>query len=192
MAAAHTSSSSVRAVQDAAAGKAVRRDRRLEPAIEQQLIHEDDLETELPRVYGYPIDRRMPHFSDSASATKNFITRVQKPFRSVLHLALGLQIAVDFLERRIVHLCSGPAEWERHGFRTLRYESPAGETLRRPVVGTEHILLCLRWSLSVGQCDGLDKLGPGSRQAATLVISSAPYASSGVWPARALWGRPAL
>jgi hypothetical protein len=50
----------------------------------------------------------------------------------------------------------------------------------------------VRWPPSVGQFDGLDKLGPGSCQAANLVISSAPDASSGVCPARALWGRPAL
>ena len=50
----------------------------------------------------------------------------------------------------------------------------------------------LRWSPSVGQFDGSDKLGPGFRQAANLVASSAPYASSGVCPARAVCGRPAL
>jgi hypothetical protein len=50
----------------------------------------------------------------------------------------------------------------------------------------------LRWSPSAGQFGGLDKLDPGCRQAANRVISSAPYASFGVCPAKALCGRPAL
>ena len=50
----------------------------------------------------------------------------------------------------------------------------------------------LRWSPLVGQFDGLVKLGPGCCQAANLVVSSAPYASSGVCPPSPLWGRPAL
>jgi hypothetical protein len=50
----------------------------------------------------------------------------------------------------------------------------------------------MRWAPFVGQRDGLDKLGPGFRQAANLSIRSAPYASSGVRPASALCGRPAL
>jgi hypothetical protein len=50
----------------------------------------------------------------------------------------------------------------------------------------------LRWSPAVGQFDGLDKLGPGCPQAANLVMSPAPYASSGVRPPSPLWGRLAL
>ena len=50
----------------------------------------------------------------------------------------------------------------------------------------------LRWSPSAGQRDGLDKLGPGFRQAATLVPAAAPSASAGVLPSRPAWGRPAL
>ena len=50
----------------------------------------------------------------------------------------------------------------------------------------------LRWPPTVGQFDGLDKLGPGCRQAANLIISPTPYASSGVCPPSPLWGRPAL
>jgi hypothetical protein len=50
----------------------------------------------------------------------------------------------------------------------------------------------MRWSPSAGQFGGLDKLDPGCRQAANRVISSAPYASFGVCPAKALCGRPAL
>jgi hypothetical protein len=50
----------------------------------------------------------------------------------------------------------------------------------------------VRWSPSAGQIGGLDKLDPGFRQAANRVISTAPYASFGVCPAKALCGRPAL
>jgi hypothetical protein len=55
-----------------------------------------------------------------------------------------------------------------------------------------HALEGLRWSLSAGQFGGWDKLGSGFRQAANLSISPASYASSRVYPARALCGRPAL
>jgi hypothetical protein len=50
----------------------------------------------------------------------------------------------------------------------------------------------LRWSPSVGQFGDLDKLGPGCRQAANFSTSPPPYASSGVCPANALWGRLVL
>ena len=50
----------------------------------------------------------------------------------------------------------------------------------------------VRWPPTVGQFDGLVKLGPGCFQAANLVASSAPYTSSGVCPPSPLWGRPAL
>jgi hypothetical protein len=42
-----------------------------------------------------------------------------------------------------------------------------------------------RWSRLIGQFGGWDKLGSGCRQAANLSISTVPYASSGVHPARA-------
>lgn len=58
--------------------------------------------------------------------------------------------------------------------------------------GLSLTMLYLRWSPSAGQFGGWDKLGSGSRQAASLFISPAPYASSGVRPARAEWGRRAL
>ena len=48
------------------------------------------------------------------------------------------------------------------------------------------------WSRPSGQFGGLDKLGSGCRQAANLCILLSPYASSGVRPARAEWGRRAL
>jgi len=38
----------------------------------------------------------------------------------------------------------------------------------------------LRWTHPVGQFDGLVKLGPGYCQAANLINSPTPYASSGV------------
>jgi hypothetical protein len=44
----------------------------------------------------------------------------------------------------------------------------------------------------VGQFDGLFKLGFGCRQAASLSLPFAQYASSGVHPARAEWGRQVL
>jgi len=50
----------------------------------------------------------------------------------------------------------------------------------------------MRWSRSVGQFDGLVKLGPGYRQAANLINSPIPYASSGVWPPSPEWGLLAL
>ncbi len=50
----------------------------------------------------------------------------------------------------------------------------------------------VRWPPSAGQLGGLGKLGSGFRQAANLVTSSTPYASSGGRPSRALCGRPAL
>lgn len=54
------------------------------------------------------------------------------------------------------------------------------------------IVASLRWSRSVGQFDGLVKLGPGYRQAANLINSPIPYASSGVWPPSPEWGLLAL
>ena len=42
-----------------------------------------------------------------------------------------------------------------------------------------------RWSRLIGQFGGWDKLGSGCRQAANLSMPLAPYASSGVRPARA-------
>jgi hypothetical protein len=50
----------------------------------------------------------------------------------------------------------------------------------------------LRWSPSIGRFGDLDKLGPGCRQAANFSTSRPPYASSGVCPANALWGRLVL
>ena len=50
----------------------------------------------------------------------------------------------------------------------------------------------LTWSPTIGQFGGLDKLGPGCRQAAIFSTSPSPYDSSGVCPANALWGRRAL
>ena len=50
----------------------------------------------------------------------------------------------------------------------------------------------LRWSRPSGRPGGLDKLGSGFCQAADLFISLVSYASSGVRPARAEWGRRAL
>jgi DNA-directed RNA polymerase specialized sigma24 family protein len=41
----------------------------------------------------------------------------------------------------------------------------------------------MRWTPPVGQFGGLDKLGSGCRQAASLSISGAQYASSGERPA---------
>ena len=41
----------------------------------------------------------------------------------------------------------------------------------------------LRWSRPVGQFSGRVKLGSGCRQAASLSVTLAPYASSGVRPA---------
>jgi hypothetical protein len=41
----------------------------------------------------------------------------------------------------------------------------------------------VRWTPPVGQFGGLDKLGSGCRQAASLSISGAQYASSGERPA---------
>jgi putative membrane protein len=46
-------------------------------------------------------------------------------------------------------------------------------------------LLTLRWSRPVGQFGGMDKLGSGCGQAAGLSRPLAPYAASGVRPARA-------
>src|SRR4051812_26028812 len=50
----------------------------------------------------------------------------------------------------------------------------------------------VRWSPFAGQLGGLDKLGPGFRQAANLVTALAPYTSSGVLPPRPECGRLAL
>ena len=52
----------------------------------------------------------------------------------------------------------------------------------------------VRWSPSVRQFGGWVKLGLGLCQAASLSVSLplAPYASSGVRPARAEWGRTTL
>ena len=50
----------------------------------------------------------------------------------------------------------------------------------------------MRWPPPVGQFGGLDKLGSGCRQAASLSVSGAQYASSGVRPASVECGRRAL
>ena len=50
----------------------------------------------------------------------------------------------------------------------------------------------VRWSPSVGQFGGLDKLGSGCRQAANFSVPVALYASSGVRPASIEWGRRVL
>ncbi len=52
--------------------------------------------------------------------------------------------------------------------------------------------LHVRWSPTVGQFGGLDKLGPDCCQAAKFSTSPPPYASSGVCPANALCGRRVL
>src|ERR1700731_4499543 len=63
----------------------------------------------------------------------------------------------------------------------------------RPIVLDQHDRLGgLRWTHSVGQFGGMDKLGSGCCQAANLSLSVAPYASSGVRPASVEWGRRAL
>ncbi len=53
-------------------------------------------------------------------------------------------------------------------------------------------VLDLRWSRPVGQFGGPIKLGPGCRQAASLSIMPARYASSGVRPANVECGRRVL
>jgi hypothetical protein len=50
----------------------------------------------------------------------------------------------------------------------------------------------LRWSLSVGQFGGLDKLGSGCHRAANFSVRVALYASSGVRPASIECGRRVL
>jgi hypothetical protein len=60
------------------------------------------------------------------------------------------------------------------------------------IAGDEAGAVMLRWSPIAGQFGGWDKLGSDFRQAASLSILAAPHASSGVRPARAEWGRPAL
>jgi hypothetical protein len=53
-------------------------------------------------------------------------------------------------------------------------------------------MILQRWFHTLGQFGGWDKLGSGCRQAANLSMPAAPYASSGVRPARDEWGRLAL
>ncbi len=50
----------------------------------------------------------------------------------------------------------------------------------------------LRWSRLIGQFGGRVKLGSGCRQAASLSVTPAPYASSGVRPPNVEWGRRVL
>lgn len=73
----------------------------------------------------------------------------------------------------------------------------AGYLSREPRTADEPDLFEFRqnpmsWSRPSGQSGGLDKLGSGCCQAAILSISTSPYASSGVRPARAEWGRRTL
>jgi hypothetical protein len=68
----------------------------------------------------------------------------------------------------------------------------ANRDRRHHIPKQRHRVSNLRWPPSVGQFDGLVKLGPGCRQAANSCMSPAPYASSEVRPARVLCGRLAL
>lgn len=52
--------------------------------------------------------------------------------------------------------------------------------------------ISLTWPQPAGQFGGWVKLGLGCCQAASLSVSVAPYASSGVRPARVEWGRRTL
>jgi transposase len=70
-------------------------------------------------------------------------------------------------------------------------EALCGE-LTTAQLATKHGIHHVKWHPFAGQFGGFDKLGSGCCQAANLSISVAPYASSGVRPARVECGRRAL
>ena len=59
------------------------------------------------------------------------------------------------------------------GWQLSRPSAPVSRLVRRVGTGQRDHARYLRWSPSVGQFDGLVKLGPGCRQAANLIVSLA-------------------
>ena len=89
----------------------------------------------------------------------------------------------------------------RSGFHAWLSRSPSaralgdevlGAQVKASFIGSDRTYGALRWSRLVGQFAGRVKLGSGCRQAASLSTPSIPYASSGVCPPRAEWGRRVL
>jgi len=63
--------------------------------------------------------------------------------------------------------------------------------MRKSLLGSRYN--AVRWTPFTGQFGGLDKLGPGYPYAANLHPTGSPaWASAGVRPPRAEWGRSAL
>jgi len=90
---------------------------------------------------------------DGQDPSKNFLSRVIRPSRSVLHLAAGLALAVDKAEKVVTSVSPTQAQWEAVGFRTAIEDTPEGPRAK-PLLPSSFILLqppIARFAIEWGQ-----------------------------------------
>ncbi len=111
---------------------AFRRRRKLSDEIERTMWHETAAAEAAARRGERPLPSRMPSMSESEAAPKNFITRVIKPARPVVHLASAFAELVDMAEHQLVQTFESPRVWESKGFGTVHVDDGNGVTTPRP------------------------------------------------------------
>lgn len=97
----------------------------------------------------------VPRLEDTVTATDNFKNRVIRPNRPVLHLAIGLAVALDVRSKQLAAEMGAQETWERAGYVT--YRVGAGEdprplpmvtidrVLREPKIAMRAVLVSKRW-----------------------------------------------
>lgn len=88
---------------------------------------------------------------DGQDPSKNFLSRVIRPSRSVLHLAAGLALVLDDAEKAVASACPTRAHWEGVGIMTAIEDTPEGPRAK-PLLPSPFVLqrpemarLAIRW-----------------------------------------------
>ncbi|WPB83958.1 hypothetical protein [Sediminicoccus rosea] len=124
----------------ATAAAAYRKPKNLQWQIHRVMSQESALARHAARRGTRPPPKRMPEMSDSEAGTKNFITRVLRPARPILHIAISLAQAMDTAELQALKTYRTPRLWEREGYGTGPADDSEDGVAVRPRV-TETMLL---------------------------------------------------
>ena len=111
---------------------AFRRRRKLSDEIERTMWHETAAAEAAALRGERPLPPRMPSMGESGAAPKNFITRVLKPARPVMHLATAFAVLIDMVEQQLIQTLERPRVWEAKGFGTIHVDDGHGVTTPRP------------------------------------------------------------
>lgn len=127
-------------VAPAALPLAYRRSQSLDSEIVRTMWHEKASADAAAQRGERPPPRRMPTMTGSDGSHKNFMTRVLKPTRPVLHLAVGMAQVIDMIERQLIKTLHSPRVWEAKGYRTVHIDDGHGVTTPRPNIPTSDLL----------------------------------------------------